>query len=407
MNNEKGVALALVLIVMSVLMVIGTMVIYTSTSQTTLVNDYGEEIQAFYLAESGADLIIKEWHNYIAGLCETDEEGVVTLTQNADTAEFLPLLNTKWVFLKKSIRLQYGLEEDDHQVKAAYEVQPSGEIEPTVSQDEPHLLTFDIEATIQDTLYKYQVKVWYYADGSVDSYKGESSSVNVTPPMIETGNLLWEEEIIFPAAGDNLQQDWKFNGNRTYVENKDKGDLRLFMPILGYQDYEIKVIAELLDKKNHVSNGYGVFLDTENVAREQDDNENDFGYVFKYMPGETFAICPRSDGVEKDAIYTFEIPSQLENYSFWGNKDILTITVQTVNIEGQDERAVDIFLQPEGWDEKVRINQDNSGNPVMAILESPILDHDPSYTKDPEKRHTGLQVWEGINYFYDFTVLRK
>ena len=55
-DNQKGIALLTVMVIMTVLIITGTLLLRMASSESRIIDDYGDNIRAFYVAE--ADMAI-------------------------------------------------------------------------------------------------------------------------------------------------------------------------------------------------------------------------------------------------------------------------------------------------------------------------------------------------------------
>lgn len=68
LNNNRGVALLIVMAVLSVVIMIAFLVLQMATQERKLVNDYAGDSITYQVAEAAADLAICEWVDYINSL---------------------------------------------------------------------------------------------------------------------------------------------------------------------------------------------------------------------------------------------------------------------------------------------------------------------------------------------------
>ncbi len=71
-NNESGMALVIALVIMTVLTLIGLAATFTSTFEIMLSGEKRRSTDAFYNAESGANVIVTRYLNFIPGVSDYD-----------------------------------------------------------------------------------------------------------------------------------------------------------------------------------------------------------------------------------------------------------------------------------------------------------------------------------------------
>lgn len=194
LHNDRGIALLSVMAVMAVLVVVGSLLLGMSSSESRIVYNYGNNHRAFYLAEAGADLAVKEWKKYVDSLPVVyDADGFPTVAVDANIGDFLNSLDHKISLpptdagrnvsgnpryeLEKRIRNSYALDDNSPMVWVAYAANPdSGTLEPVAA------LNLTVTGNYDDVTFEQRVQLYYDSNGQVDSYKGTRDiTISKTP----------------------------------------------------------------------------------------------------------------------------------------------------------------------------------------------------------------------------------
>lgn len=187
LHNNKGVALLTVMVIMTVLVTIGSLILYISSAESRMVYDYGNNARAFYVAEAGADLAIQEWKGYINGLPVSN----IGQLDNVDVSIFKGQLEAKLIDLINNISSGYN---DGKNITIDYQWTPDQDIlnhSSVPTPQTPNVLKIEIKGTYDDAVYKYEVKLWYYLNKTMNSYKGLGAYVvdttqDTTPPTVSS-----------------------------------------------------------------------------------------------------------------------------------------------------------------------------------------------------------------------------
>jgi len=190
-ESEKGIALLTVMVIMTVVVVTGSLLLKMSSSESRIIDNYGDNSRAYYVAEAGADLAIKQWKSYIGSLALVDGDGQPT-TVKADIGYFLSnYLNGSTIsVLEDKIRAGYNLGSGSSMVSISYVSDPlSGELDkilPGTSDPKP-MLTITVTGNYDSGQFEQKVQLWYYWNGTIGSYKGYGTATVNSAPAIPGG----------------------------------------------------------------------------------------------------------------------------------------------------------------------------------------------------------------------------
>lgn len=184
LKNNRGVALLSVMAIMTVLVIIGSLALYMASSESRMVNNYGDNVRANYIAEAGADLVIQQWKLYIA---DTDNIS----SDKIDIVDFLTDpnngLDVSMDNLESSLMGSEGYNVGNSAVSINYESTPSSGQLPVTTTNEPASTSIVINVTgdYSSTQYTYRVQLWFTTDGNNNyfpgSEKGDGSGVTSVP----------------------------------------------------------------------------------------------------------------------------------------------------------------------------------------------------------------------------------
>ena len=182
MGNDRGVALLIVMVIMSVLVVVGSLMLTMSSSESRMVYDYGNNNRAFYIAEAGVDLAIKEWADYVGSLPRDSEnpDYPELLLEKADIPQFKTSLEAAGDNLVKKFRNNNNYNNQEVYINYT-EYQPDS-VELDYSSDTvKNILLIKVEGKYEKAVYEYEVKLWYYSDGRTEADKGSGEPKE--PPL--------------------------------------------------------------------------------------------------------------------------------------------------------------------------------------------------------------------------------
>lgn len=187
-DNDRGIALLTVMTVMTVLVITGSLLLRMASSESRIIYSYGNNIRAFYVAEAGADLAIRQWNTYINNL--TADPDVIDNNNNqiifAQTDVFYSQLNgPPRTLLEERFRTEYSLGSGSSKVGIEISNPGAGALNMTV--DTPELLTLDITGTYDDSAFEQRVQLWYYYDKTTGSYKGYGAANVPVKPLPPPG----------------------------------------------------------------------------------------------------------------------------------------------------------------------------------------------------------------------------
>ena len=184
LKNNRGVALLSVMAIMTVLVIIGSLALYMASSESRMVNNYGDNVRANYIAEAGADLVIQQWELYIA---DTDNIS----SDKIDIVDFLTDpnngLDVSMDNLESSLMGSEGYNVGNSAVSINYESTPSSGQLPVTTTNDPAGTSIVINVTgdYSSTQYTYRVQLWFTTDGNNNyfpgSEKGDGSGVTSVP----------------------------------------------------------------------------------------------------------------------------------------------------------------------------------------------------------------------------------
>lgn len=184
LKNNRGVALLSVMAIMTVLVIIGSLALYMASSESRMVNNYGDNVRANYIAEAGADLVIQQWKLYIA---DTDNIS----SDKIDIVDFLTDpnngLDVSMDNLESSLMGSEGYNVGNSAVSINYESTPSSGQLPVTTTNDPASTSIVINVTgdYSSTQYTYRVQLWFTTDGNNNyfpgSEKGDGSGVTSVP----------------------------------------------------------------------------------------------------------------------------------------------------------------------------------------------------------------------------------
>jgi hypothetical protein len=215
--SNKGIALLTVMIIMSALVVVGSIMLTMVSSESRTVYDYGNNPRSFYLAEAGVDLAIKEWDKYIEGKKIKNDEGIEQLPADfkVDIEDFKEIYEMK---INNNLLADFysGYDVNNNMVSIEYKIDKSESnltddncLERTRTADDPQLLKIKVTGEYDDAVFQDEVSLLYYWDGSIGSYKGSSGSVDVSVPPIR----IYEEKAHWDFSGKNLEVTIYYTGN--------------------------------------------------------------------------------------------------------------------------------------------------------------------------------------------------
>lgn len=192
-DSQRGIALLTVMVIMSVLVITGTLLLRMASSESRTIDDYGNSNRAFYIAEAGADLAIKRWREYVGTLpALVDGNGNYNGTK-ADTGAYLSQLNSingPKETLEREIREGYLLGITSTTVSISFSGDPSSELlNITQSADTPYFLTLTVTGNYGNSSAEQKVRLCYYWNRTTESYKGDGTPVISPPPPPAPGNF--------------------------------------------------------------------------------------------------------------------------------------------------------------------------------------------------------------------------
>lgn len=166
LNDKHGVALLIVMLIMSVTLIVIFVIFSIVSSETRMVGSYGNRIKAMQIAEAGADLAITEWIQYINDL---HDEGF-----NDDyiqLQEFYNRFDQIKNQLLSTLREHYG--EDDIRIEYKYHLDKLKDFDNCSTADDPDgTLILEITGVYAGEEYNYQVMLRYCHHGRAWYQKG-------------------------------------------------------------------------------------------------------------------------------------------------------------------------------------------------------------------------------------------
>ena len=159
-KNEKGVALVSVLLIMSLLLMLGVAVTFTSISDKFITANFKNVTSGFYVAEAGINNAHRLLHSdkFVTGSIPdppTITPGQPTLKANDFTVAAERLLDTHEEFPNnssfktkvkiKEIRVPYSAD-DSNPAHAAYRVSYLSRMYPRAGQVEPYTVTYEVQS---------------------------------------------------------------------------------------------------------------------------------------------------------------------------------------------------------------------------------------------------------------------
>lgn len=188
-ESEKGIALLTVMVIMTVLVITGSLLLKMSSSESRIIDNYGDNSRAYYVAEAGADLVIKQWKSYVGSLALVDGNDQPTDVK-ADVGHFLSnYLNPSAILLlEEKIRAGYSLASGSSKVSIIYSSNPSNGyldkiILPSTPDPKP-MLTITLTGNYDGSEFEQKVQLWYYWNGTTGSYKGYGTATVNSAPAI-------------------------------------------------------------------------------------------------------------------------------------------------------------------------------------------------------------------------------
>ncbi|MBO8137639.1 MAG: Ig-like domain-containing protein [Desulfotomaculum sp.] len=227
--SQRGTALITVMGVMSVVFIIGSLVLYMAAAEIRSIDDFSDQTRAFYIAEAGADLAVKEWEVYVNSLeIYKDKEGSITGIEEADVNSFKSILNSKKSSVVNGFFDKYS---NNKIIQLSYLNWKPGTGKIRASED---FLTISIRGVYDQAVCDYQVALWYDKNKNTGSYKG-FGEVNIpqepdqnegTPRVVNTkpaqGALnVKVNQLIEVGYSDKIYPGDKFN-NITLKNNEGK-----------------------------------------------------------------------------------------------------------------------------------------------------------------------------------------
>ncbi|KJR96142.1 MAG: hypothetical protein VR68_15610 [Peptococcaceae bacterium BRH_c4a] len=186
-DSQKGIALLTVMVIMSVLVITGTLLLRMASSESRIIDNYGDNARAFYVAEAGADLAIKQWKDYVASLPPlVNADGSFT-GDKADITAFMTRLDgTPKDTLEQKIRGGYLLASNSATVTISFSGDPaSGSLDITQTADTPYFLNLTVTGNYGNASAEQKVRLWYYRNRTAEAYKGNGAPV-INPPPPDT-----------------------------------------------------------------------------------------------------------------------------------------------------------------------------------------------------------------------------
>jgi uncharacterized protein YjdB len=181
LSNDRGVALLTVMSIMTVFVLVGSLMLYMASSESRVVYEYGNNNRAFYIAEAGSDLAVREWKEYVTG--NNNNKNFV-----ADVNTFMNNYNTAVASLKNSFETSYG----NVGLVGDYVIvpNPGTGLIPAGS-----ILTLTITGSYDNNKYDQKVQLWYNrseydTQWVINSFKGENGAYKaVTGVTLDEHNL--------------------------------------------------------------------------------------------------------------------------------------------------------------------------------------------------------------------------
>lgn len=177
-DNDRGIALLTVMVIMTVLVIIGSLLLKMVSWESRDLYNYGNSSRGYYVAEAGVDLAIRKWKDYIDTLTLVDGDGQPITNAKADIGTFLgtyldPTIQVR--DLEEKIRDGYSLGSGSSMVSISYiSSQTTGELDkilPTTPDPKP-LFTLTFTGTYDENAFEQSVQLWYYWNKDTGSYKG-------------------------------------------------------------------------------------------------------------------------------------------------------------------------------------------------------------------------------------------
>lgn len=174
LNNKHGVALLIVMLIMSVTLIVIFVIFNIVSSETRMVGNYGNRIKAMQIAEAGADLAISEWIQYINDLHDKgfNDNGYIQLQ------EFYDSFDEKKNPLVSTLQEHYGEDEIDIRYKDIRDPDnlDLGKLKDfdkcSTTGDPEGTLILEITGEYAGEEYNYQVMLRYCHHGNAWYQKG-------------------------------------------------------------------------------------------------------------------------------------------------------------------------------------------------------------------------------------------
>ncbi|NTW04852.1 MAG: hypothetical protein HGA27_01860 [Peptococcaceae bacterium] len=170
-NNNKGVALLTVMLIMGAVMIIMNIIIYAVTQEKLAANRYNDSKEAFYVAEAAADYASAKWNYYITQVVrEGNPELPAPDVLNGINNHYFSVLNSSKGELLDALKRDLGTSD----IKIEYSYDNSNTLYNVHSEPEntPRILVINIEAEYNGIIYPYKIFLDYCNHGKATSRKG-------------------------------------------------------------------------------------------------------------------------------------------------------------------------------------------------------------------------------------------
>jgi len=186
--NTKGVAILIVMLVVLLVMVIMNILIYAATQERLATNSYDNSKESFYIAEAAANLAINRWVDFINDAHSSDttkqvpEKVDITSTNNGYLKKYLDDGSTNSGNVRYDLERSFKDNLGTSNISISYSVDPSSVDNNGMLYDDDkypsgpyNLLTINIQATYNGTMFPYKVNLKFCHHGKTLSYKGNAT----------------------------------------------------------------------------------------------------------------------------------------------------------------------------------------------------------------------------------------
>lgn len=234
------------MLVLAVLFAIGAVLLNMLYTDNRVISNYSNNMRAEYIAEAGADLVVKEWYEYVHTIPFNNvPPGDVGRLQNAKVNDFKLKLSDPVSFgtLATNIKNKYyNVKNIDISIDpnswAIDSVTNNGDLVLNASYNDNdaaptlHLIKLTVNSICDNAKSSYDVSLWYYLNGKIGSYIGSGNSPSTsttvdadTPPIIKPSLTTFSGGVvIFTFCANDLSSISPININSLIILKDSSGN---------------------------------------------------------------------------------------------------------------------------------------------------------------------------------------